>query len=321
MRFVKKYCYFLCCLLTIGAFVQHPVAQPGNTSQQLNRITGSSSVEEPPIELDLSYILWGSALYHGVRVAGNSPSASAFLQGFNRVLLADGTGDLLGEFTYSQADFLTVKMAVSTTTSSIIRSGMGTDQPLRTRAGPFQYNWRNGDLRVVDPIDMDQTFLSNVFSLFSWFALVRDIQRTAYYIQTTRKERKNYRIITREIERGVFEPYSERHLITEEDPLPPTKRLNPLQQYISTTGSPVHLVSRRYLGGLHYGLDLVDGELVGRYHYDAIDALSFGGLGFIPHSLIEVVPQRLGLSPYVRPVAKGTYYIFHNQHALSTIPE
>ncbi len=101
----------------------------------------------------------------------------------------------------------------------------------------------------------------------------------------------------------------------EDNPLPPTRLLNPLQRYISTKGSPVHLVNRRYLGGLHYGLDIVNGQIIARYHYDAIDALSFGGLGFIPHSLFEVLPIRLGISQYIRPVSIASHYIYLDQHA------
>ncbi len=56
---------------------------------------------------------------------------------------------------------------------------------------------------------------------------------------------------------------------------------------------------------------ILDAEKVDRYHLDKFDAVSLAGLGFIPHTVIDVLPNFLRLRPFLR-VAQ-VYYPYVEQ--------
>ncbi len=241
---------------------------------------------------EFPWLLLAISVYNGYKTVKETGNPTDFIPAFTISMITGGVGQMAfaaaGTFTSS----LIIKIMIASTASSIVSAGISKGQSdISTSIGPFTYNWETGTGKWSDPFDKDPV-LQNVFEFVSWGKFLKEVADVEYVMTTSDEQRKKYKgvIDKYKLDRGVFE---KEIYAVDEDHLPPHPYRNLLRRIVSKRG--LHKGDQiRYPGGLHWAEDHY------RYHLDKFDAVSLGGLGFIPHTVIDVLPNFLRIRPFLR---------------------
>ena len=151
-----------------------------------------------------------------------------------------------------------------------------------------------------------------------WIGAAKDYTKAEYYLTTTKAQRAEYAKIKADLklDRGPLDPFIEKASKKADNGngFSWWKPWHWLKKYVAKRGN--HYKNIRYQGGLHWAEDIDEaGNIIFRgFHYDAIDALSLGGLGFIFHGLLEVYPDQLGYGNFLRAIQPISSTLYNNRY-------
>ena len=242
---------------------------------------------DPDGEFIFEAIMIGSAIYHGIK--GYQETGSWYGAYRGAFMGAWAAGATMASFNPAMGSVSSTTLALAATSSiSSVSIGYlltGTANPPTTNLGIGSYDWGNKEWNWANPFNTKDTFVDNVFDVLGWVGFYDDMQKLDYYLTTTPEQRVIREKLKEQegIKRGILDPFEN------SSPMEylPEDEYNRLQEYLSHFPSGPHTVSKRYKGGLHWGLDKVKGlkTKVPQFHVDACDALAFGGLGVIGHGV------------------------------------